>query len=136
MRKIAILTAATVMGMTSGAFAAVVDGSDICGELPNAKWSWAISYSQPVISGGEQTTTLGDVSYNSAGNVGKADVTITTAPTISTVTVACTALNPAGKVNADHSTTVEQVTTLDPGGSSTTNEVVCNPGSSLPNCPL
>lgn len=132
----AILTAAAVMGMTSGAFAAVVQGSDVCGELPNAKWSWSISYGEPVISGGETSTSIGNVAYQGNGNVGKADVTTITAPTISTVTVSCTALNPAGKINADHSTATTITEVLDPGGNSTSNEVVCNPGGSLPSCPL
>ncbi|WP_324765381.1 hypothetical protein SO078_27050 (plasmid) [Sinorhizobium meliloti] len=131
-----IITAAAVMGMTSGAYAAVVEGSNVCGELPNAKWSWAISYGQPVISGGETSTTIGDITYQGNGNVGKAEVTTITAPTISTATVTCTALNPTGKINADHSTTTTVVETIAPGGTSTLNEVVCNPGGTLPACPL
>ncbi|WP_027998650.1 hypothetical protein [Sinorhizobium arboris] len=131
-----IIAAAAVTGMTSGAYAAVVEGSNVCGELPNAKWSWAISYGEPVISGGETSTAIGAISYQGNGNVGKAEVTTTTAPTISTTTISCTALNPAGKVNADHSTTTTVVETIDPGGSSTSNQVVCNPGGTLPACPL
>ncbi|TGQ34632.1 hypothetical protein [Mesorhizobium sp. M00.F.Ca.ET.216.01.1.1] len=142
MRKLIVSTAALAilaafpMGGVQIAQAAVVEGSDVCGELPNVKWSWEIS-STSVQSGGETSTTIGDVTYQGAfDQVGKADVTTTTSAIIETTTNTCTAINPAGVPNDDHSTTTTTVVEIAPATSSTVNEVVCNPGSELPDCPL
>ncbi|GLQ55267.1 hypothetical protein [Devosia nitrariae] len=123
------------IAISTSAYAAVVLGSDVCGELPNVKWSWIIS-STTSTSGGDTSTTMGDVAYQGNGNVGKADVTTTTSAVIETTTNVCTAINPQGKVNADHSTVTATEVEIAPASSTTTNEVVCNKGSSLPTCPL
>ena len=129
-----MITAAPI-AMSTSAFAAVVAGSDVCGELPNVKWTWSISSSTST-SGGDTSTSMGDVSYIGGGNVGKADVTTTTTAVIETTTNICTAINPAGVPNADHSTTMTTEVEIAPASSTTTNEVVCNPGGVLPSCPL
>jgi len=144
MRKLIMSTAALAlvmplsMGNIQPAGAAVVAGSEFCGELPNAKWSWSISYSDPVISGGETSTSTGPVEYNKPGTVGSAIVTTTTTPTISTVTPICSAYNPQNKYNADHSGFGEPISnTIDEGGETSKKEVVCNPsGNPVPVCPL
>jgi hypothetical protein len=74
--------------------------------------------------GGTRTDTqVGEVTYIGDGNVGKADVTTTTYQV-------CLAFN-------------TQSNTLVPGqdqeivlSTSTSNEVVCNPGAAHPDCPL
>jgi len=138
MRLLSLAVLATI-GMSSAASAAVVAGSDQCGELPNAKWSWSISTSDPVITGGETTTTIGDVTYNKPGTVGSALVTTTTAPTLSTTTVSCVAMNPQGKINTEHSTSMETTIVIADGSTTSSNDKVCNPNNAsnnLPNCPL
>lgn len=137
--KLVSLAVLAMIGMSSAASAAVVAGSEQCGELPNAKWSWSITASAPVISGGETSNSTGDVTYNKPGTVGSALVTTTTAPTLSTTTVSCVAMNPQGKINTDHSTSMETTIVISEGSSTSANQVVCNPnnsGGNLPNCPL
>lgn len=108
MKKIAFVGAAFLgLTMTSGAMAAwTADQEEVCGTLPNSKWSWVISYDT-------QTSTETSDPYN-AGKSGNVFVDVTT----TTTSVAqCTALNPQGKVNADHSVTVDL-------GSTSTSESV------------
>jgi hypothetical protein len=134
--KLVSLAVLAAFATASAASAAVVAGSETCGELPNAKWSWNVNVGEPVLSGGEITTSTGDVEYNKPGTVGTVLVTTTTAPTISTSTTTCTAINPQGKINAEHSTSLVSSIVADPGGSTSSSQTVCNPGNSLPNCPL
>lgn len=121
MTKYLLATAAAAFLMTSAAMAETINvpGGDVCGALPNAKWSWSISAGDPILG---DPTINGDVSYNHQGNVGSADVTQT-----STAVTNCTAINPAGVPNADHSTTVTgATTTVDLG-----TQNVCNPSGTL-----
>jgi hypothetical protein len=146
MRYIALLTATAVMGMTAGAFAAAnVSGSDQCGPLPNAKWSWQISTETIRTGGDTHVDTSSSVNYT--GNPDKngyngfetTTTTTTIEPTYEQVNVVCTAVNPGGQVNADHSTSVAgEVKLVDPGSSSSTNSdpvKICGPGGNTPVCP-
>ncbi|MDP2358892.1 MAG: hypothetical protein Q8M31_22935 [Beijerinckiaceae bacterium] len=111
-----VLGAAAAVMMSTSAMAAVD-----CGPLPNPKWSWSIG----ATTTSTQTEIIGDIEYNRQGNVGKADVEITV-----TTTTVCTALNPQGKVNLDHSTTISTSTTT-----MAEDVVVCNPsGNPVPVC--
>lgn len=98
--------------ITTAAHAAIVAGSDVCGELPNSKWTWSIKVTEPQVILGD--VTYGSVTYNGQSGNGSAPASqeVTTIPG-STI---CTAHNPAGKINADHSTTV--------GGGEPTTETV------------
>jgi hypothetical protein len=112
LKKMTVAAFALAM-MTGGAMAQVAAD---CGPLPNAKWSWVITYGEPTT---DTSTTFGDISYAGGSGNGFADVTTTT----TTITpVNCTALNPAGVPNADKSTT----TTITSTESSTVEKVkVC-----------
>ncbi|MCG5479579.1 hypothetical protein [Sinorhizobium alkalisoli] len=145
MRKFVIFTAAAVMGMTSGAFAAVVSGSDVCGELPNGKWSWQIT-TEMVTTGGEtnvssatSTSYSGNPDKNGYNGFETTTTTTTVAPTYQQVNTICTAINPAGKVNSDHSTAVPgELVMTDPGSTSSVTSdplKICGPGTNTPECP-
>jgi hypothetical protein len=159
MRKSIILTAALAMlaalpmGGVQIAQAATVAGSETCGELPNVKWTWVITTAVVRTGGGTTTATDTANTFSSAGNNGipnngweVTSTTTTTAPTYDQTNSICTAVNPAGKVNLDHSTTVEGTPVLvDAGGSSTeidsevkicdNNNTNNNSGNALPACP-
>lgn len=83
---------AAFLASGAAAFASCPTGSE---GLPNSKWSWQV---------GESTTstTIGDIDYAGKSGNGFADVTMTT-------TTVCLAINPAGNVNEDKSTTFELV---------------------------
>ncbi|OHV72730.1 hypothetical protein [Ensifer sp. LCM 4579] len=146
MRKFVILAAAAMMGLTSSAFAAVVANSDVCGELPNGKWSWQVT-TEVVRTGGE-TSVSSNTSVNYEGNPNKngyngfetTTTTTTVTPTYEQTNTICVAINPAGKVNSDHSTSVAgQPVMVDPGSqTSVTSDPlkICGPGNNTPVCPL
>lgn len=99
MKKL-ILAAAAATLMSGSAFAATVAGSETCGELPNAKWSWVVTTVPASTTYGDKTYT-GDIAYSgNSGNGSSAysiEVTTTPAYTI------CEAYNPAGVLNTDKS---------------------------------
>ncbi|WP_353475022.1 hypothetical protein PVT71_15770 [Salipiger sp. H15] len=109
----------------------MVEGSATCGELPNSKWSWAVSYDTVTIGGDTSTSTYDEL--RTAGRNQFLDTyTVTTIePTYEQVNITCTALNPQGKINLDHSTTIlGEMTMIDPGSSSeekTSQVKVCGP---------
>lgn len=76
--------------------------TEICGSLPNSKWSWEVSVSPETRSDPE--VTYGDVSYS--GNSGNGTATQTTTVIVTPGQTVCTALNPSGNVVADKSTTI------------------------------
>lgn len=128
-----LIAASTLVALgLSGAQAAVVDGSDVCGELPNSSWSWVIT-TDTVTSGGEVSTDTYDA-LRTAGNnqfLETFEVTIV-APTYEQTTTNCTALNPAGKINLDHSTTIAgELVEVDPGSTGDPEKIsnvkVCGP---------
>lgn len=108
MRCTAILAAAAVIGMTSGAFAAAATKGTIADQcaayansLPNVKWGFAW-----VETGSTTTTTIGDIEFSGNSGTGFADVTTETVTTGN-----CVAINPAGQPNADHSITGVEIVT-------------------------
>ncbi|MBM3606250.1 MAG: hypothetical protein FJX25_16450 [Alphaproteobacteria bacterium] len=129
LRPIALTLALSMMSVT-GAQAAVVAGSDVCGELPNVKWSW-LTEQQTVTSGGEVSSNSYDQTRVAGNNTFLDTYTTTTvAPTFTTINTICTALNPQGKVNLDHSVTIMGEPVQTDAGSSTTDKTalkVCGP---------
>jgi hypothetical protein len=139
-----ILAAAAVMGMTSGAWA--LDASD-CGSLPNPNWSWSISYSQPIITGGVETVTENS-STTYSGNTKSGNSGLNGFETTSTTTevsakyeqvnLICTALNPQGNVSTGNSKVVNgEPQLIAEASSSTTDPVttkICGPGGALGAC--
>lgn len=103
------LAAALALSVMSfgAANAAIVAGSDTCGELPNARWSWSISTST-VTTGGEVSSEYEEFIRQSGPNAFLVTITTTTTePTFEATNTSCTALNPAGKVVLDFSFTIE-----------------------------
>ncbi len=150
MRKTKILAASVAFGIMSGGSTAIAADSSVCGSLPNAKWSWSISYQTTTTGGGVSSDSSSEISYSNGGKSGNINgtettsTTTTTEPTYEQTNVICTALNPQGKVNADHSTVVVgEAVMIDPGSSTTdtTSEKICGQGKDAsgnpyPACPV
>lgn len=104
-------TFAAALGLSIMSFgaanAAIVAGSDLCGELPNTRWSWSIDTST-VTTGGEVSTSYEEFVRDAGPNSFLVTITTTTTePTFEATNTSCTALNPAGKVVLDFSFTIE-----------------------------
>lgn len=133
--KTLILAAVAATMLSGTAFAAVVSGSDACGPLPNAKWSWAVTTETVVTGGGISTSESTDVNYvgNKNGTNGFETTTTTTtvAPTYEQKNTICTAINPAGKPVEDKTYSIagELVETVPGSETSTTSDPlkICGP---------
>lgn len=96
-KKAGLAVAAFMVVGVSSAWADCPSGSE---GLPNAKWSW---------TAGPSTTSdpvWGDISYSGNSGNGTADLTVT-------VTTVCYAVNPAGNVVEDKSTSTTATVTLE-----------------------
>ncbi|MFN7089211.1 MAG: hypothetical protein ACK4P4_01475 [Allorhizobium sp.] len=130
MKKL-ILAAAAVTLMSGSAFA----DDSVCGSLPNSKWSWQVTTTTATI-GGETSLSSADSTKVAGQNTFLVTTTTTTvAPTFEVTTTICTALNPQGKVNLDHSTSVvSEPELIDAGGTTTSSSQVKVCGPNLTPC--